>query len=276
VYRTILVHVDRDAGSEERTRLAVGLARQHDARLIGLVAGLPRLPVEFYAHGVGVVAAGPDLETLDRAQLDAEFDLAEAEFKKTTAGSGLKTEWRAAMDLPSNAIVAAANTADILVTGPGDRSLLGDYRLASAGDVLMRCGRPVLVVPEGLDSLDVRTVVVAWKDRREARRAVLDALPMMKGARSTLLFHIDEGPDGARAASDVQSALAGHGVAATLHVEPPEEGTIADQVIRFARRSHADLLVAGAYGHTRFREWAFGGMTRGLLAGCPIPCLMSH
>jgi nucleotide-binding universal stress UspA family protein len=277
MYRTILVHVDRDAGALQRTRLAAGLARQYDATLIGLAAGLPRLPVELYADGLGMAAAaGNDFSDLDRQQLEAEFKLAAATFRKATEGTGLKTEWRSAMDMPSNALVVAANAADIIVAGPGDRTLLGDYRTASAGDVMMRCGRPVLVVPPGLDELKVQTVVVAWNDRREARRAVIDALPFMKAAHQTHLLHIDEGGGAGDSVKDVQAALARHGIEAAIKVEARTADPIEEQITRFARSVKADLVVAGAYGHSRFREWVFGGVTRGLLGRCPFACLMSH
>lgn len=276
MFRTVLVHVDREAGSQERTFLAVGLARHHDAALIGLTAGLPRLPVELYADGIGVVATGNDFTELDRKELEAEFGIAAKAFQKATKDCGLKTEWRSAFDFPSNALVGAASAVDIIVTGPGDRTLLGNYRVASAGDLLMRCGRPVLVVPAGLDELNIRSAVIAWKDRREARRAVTDALPFLKRAARTFILNIDEGDGGSSSAKDIHAALARHHVDATIEVQPPSDGPVAEQLIQFARSRKADLIVSGAYGHSRFREWVLGGMTRGLLGNCPFPCLMSH
>jgi len=276
MFKTILVHVDRDSGSDERTRLAIGLARRYNAALIGLTAGLPRLPVEFYADGLGVIAAGNDFTELDRKELEAEFGLAAKSFAKATEGFGLKTEWRSSMGIPSNAVVAASNAADLIIVGRGDKTVFGDYRTTSAGDVLMRSGRPVLTVPTGLSELTVKNVVVAWKDTREARRAIVDALPFMKEAAHTHLFHIDEGEGALESLKDVQAALARHQVTAKITSEPRGDGPIEEQILQFALRTQTDLIVAGAYGHTRFREWVFGGMTRGLLNNCPIACLMSH
>jgi nucleotide-binding universal stress UspA family protein len=276
MYRSVLVHVDREASSQERIRLAVGLARHHDAALIGLAAGLPRLPVELYADGLGMVAAGNDFTDLDRKEMEAEFGRAAAQFREATKDSGLKTDWRSSFEFPSNALVDAANAADIIVTGCGDRTLLGDYRLASAGDVLMRCGRPVLVVPAGLGELNVRNVLIAWKNTREARRAVADALPLLKRASSVRLVHISEGNGGVQSAKDAQALLARHQIDASLEIQPRGNGMIEEQLIQVARRHESDLVVAGAYGHTRFREWILGGMTRGLLGNCQVPCLMSH
>jgi nucleotide-binding universal stress UspA family protein len=256
--------------------LAIALARHHDAALIGVTAGLPRLPFELYADGIGVFAAGNDLTELDRKELEAEFALVGAAFEKATKDSGLKTEWRSALEFPSNALVAAASAADILVIGPGDRTLLGNYRVASSGDLLLRSGRPVLVVPAGLDELNVRSVVIAWKDRREARRAVADALPFLRRAAHTYILNIDEGDASTSSATDLQAALARHNVNASVEIQPPIDAPVAEQIIQFARTCKADMIVSGAYGHSRFREWVLGGMTRGLLGNCPFPCMMSH
>jgi nucleotide-binding universal stress UspA family protein len=275
MYRTLLVHVDRDAASFERSKLAVDLARQHGAVLVGLTAGLPRLPVEMYSDGFGVFAAGRDFTELDRKELEAEFGRAVAQFREVTKDSGLTTAWRSSFEFPSDAIVAASASADLIIAGPGDRSLLGDYRLASAGDVLMRCGRPMLVVPAGIDRLDVRNVVAGWKNTREARRALADAVPLLKNAARVHLLHIGEGQGGAQSAKDAQAFLEGHQIKATFEVMPHDE-PIEAKFIESAERMSADLIVAGAYGHTRLREWVFGGMTRGLLGNCPIPLLMSH
>lgn len=276
MYRTILTNVGGEGEPSARLGLVVSLAKDFGASIIGLAAGLPRLPVELYADGVGVMAAGHDFTELDRLEVQAEFGIAEARFKEATASSGVKTEWRSAFDFPSNAVVNAANVADLIVTGPGDRTLLGDYRMASAGDVLMRSARPVLVTPDNLGELSARSIVVAWKNRREARRAVSDALPFLKRAAKVHVLHLNEGEDAIQSAKDTVAYLAGHQIAATLEVQAREDLEIEDQLLEVAKRENANLIVAGAYGHTRFREWVLGGMTRGLLAASPIACLMSH
>jgi nucleotide-binding universal stress UspA family protein len=105
---------------------------------------------------------------------------------------------------------------------------------------------------------------------------VTDALPFMKRAAHTYLFHVDEGEGGVQSLKEVQAALARHQIEAKIETQPRGERPIEDEVVQFARRNKGDLIVAGAYGHTRFREWVFGGMTRGFLGNCPMACLMSH
>jgi len=119
-----------------------------------------------------------------------------------------------------------------------------------------------------------------WKDRREARRAIQDALPFLHEARRVTIVEIS-GKDRMEAArhcaDDVVCYLVRHRIKAEARVEAPLPGsTGADQLIGLALDEGADLLVTGAYGHSRLNEWIFGGMTRDLLASSPICCLMSH
>ena len=276
MFRTILVHVDNERGAAERTRCAIDLAKRFDATLLGLTAGVPQLPMELYADAIGSVAIGPDYSDFDRKHVQAEFGKTAAAFKAWTDGSGLETDWRAVFESPSIAIIRAATAADLIVLGVGDHSLIGNYNAPSAGDVVLRTGRPVLVVPQGQNGMNVRNVVIAWKETAEAQRAIADAIPFMKEAKSVTLVQIHEA--GARDGSlaDPEAFLVRHGVAAKTAVLPKGSEPVDQQIVAFAKKSGADLIVAGAYGHTRLREWVFGGVTRGLLLNSPIPCLFSH
>jgi nucleotide-binding universal stress UspA family protein len=276
MFRTIMVHVDSLSGSVERTRFAVDLARQFDAKLIGLTAGVPRLPFEMRNAAVGTVSIGPDYSALDRKRIEAEFTKAATSFKEATQGSRLETEWRAIFDSPSAAVIHAATAVDLVILGAGDQSLIGDFSALSAGDVLFHTGRPILLVPPGRDRVEITTVVVAWKESPEAQRAIADAIPFMKRASNVVIVEVNERGGGPRSLVDPQAFLVGHGITAKTQVLPSGEGGIAAQVTAFANSSEADLIVAGGYGHSRLREWVFGGVTRELLARSPIPCLFSH
>ena len=122
-------------------------------------------------------------------------------------------------------------------------------------------------------------VVVGWKDTREARRAVQEALPFLHEAKRVTIMEICEKDqmDSARQhVDDVVLYLARHRIKAECRVEIQAHGSGADQIIGLAENEGADLLVTGAYGHNRLNEWIFGGMTRDLLTSSPICCLMSH
>jgi nucleotide-binding universal stress UspA family protein len=132
----------------------------------------------------------------------------------------------------------------------------------------------MLLVPPGVDQLLAQNIVVCWSDSREARRAVADSLPFLKQAKDVSVISIatDE-----RGAKDVSAYLRGHGVASSSYVRPITRGSsAADELVQVARQQGADLFVCGAYGHSRAREWAFGGVTRDLLDHSPLCCLMSH
>lgn len=143
----------------------------------------------------------------------------------------------------------------------------------------MGAGRPFLMVPGGVKSLAADHIVVGWKDTREARRAIQDALPFLRQAKRVTVIQICEN-DQAEVArhhiDDVVLYLARHKVKAEGRVETRLSGSGADRLIGFAEDEGADLLVTGAYGHSRLNGWVFGGMTHDLLTSSPICCLMSH
>src|SRR6516165_8739422 len=126
---------------------------------------------------------------------------------------------------------------------------------------------------------EARRIVVAWKDSREARRAVRDALPFLKRAKeATIVTACEHGTEtqAIKHIEDVENYLARHkvivGEKAFLHTEQ----SIATELLRFAKEEKADLIVAGGYGHSRLGEWALGGVTRELLSKSALCCLFSH
>ena len=268
-YRTILVHVEIEPTTGKEVRLAVNLARQHDAALIGVAAGLPRATLALPGGGGG----DPDFIKAERDEIEAELKAAELRFSNATKGAGLRAEWRSALEFPALAIARAAVAADlILVRRPARATGLDRFRSVALGDLLMSAGRPVLVVPENWDELNVRDVVVGWKDAPEARRALSDALPFLKRAEQVNVIEI--GGDGT-SLREAKAFLDRHEVHARSETIAPA-GAAGDQLVRFARQAQSHLIVVGAYGHSRLREWVLGGVTRALLHDCPVPCLFSH
>ena len=147
--------------------------------------------------------------------------------------------------------------------------------------VLIGAGRPVLLVPRGVASVAARRVVVAWKDTRESRRALADALPFLTRAEEVLVLEICEQGEAGRAAAefrvgDVAAHLALHGVKAVAQVRPLQDRAVADELVRAAGQQGADLIVAGGYAHARLWELAWGGVTRALIRRSPICCVLSH
>lgn len=270
-YKTILVHADMDAGASNRIRLAARLAEQQGARLIGAAARLPQPLIEVHAAGTALLSAGLiDAATTDNA---AAFKAAEEHFYRCTADFEVKIEWRTAVDFPAIALADFAAAADLIVAGGGGES---DGRAFDVGDLVMRAGRPVLAVPDDREELTVRDVTVAWKNTREARRALADGLPLLKTADRVLLLNIRE-RDGERPAlTEAKSFLAQHGIAAVGEVLAPGGRAPGDHILAVAKQRRSDLIIAGTFGHTRLREWVLGGVTRSLLSTSPVPCLLSR
>lgn len=271
-YATIIAYTDGDEASNSRVRLAVDLADRFHATLIGVAACAPRPPVT--ADGALV---GREIE----AEIeDLATGLAEKEkrFLAIASGPNRSVEWRSSNDLPNDAIADEARAADLIVIGR-DRVLDNPFRSLDPGSVLLKVGRPVLVVPHTVPSLKARKVLIAWHDSREARRAVRDSIPFLKLAEQILLTHVcdeDASEDAKASVHDVAKYLSRHRIGASAGIVLKAGGSVADELIRVAEYEKADLIVSGAYGHSRLGEWVFGGVTRNLLARSPVCCLFSH
>jgi len=253
------------------------LAGKFDATLVGFAATPLRLPLEMYDAALGTVALGPDSAEIDRTAIEAEFARDKAAFLQAAKGTRLETDWREVFEEPAVAVITAATIADLIVLGSGDHTLLGNLNAPNVGDVVLNTGRPLLVVPARYAGADAGTsIVVAWKNTPQSQRALSDAIPFMKGAAKVVLLSVREKGGDDPSLADALGFLVRHGIAAKTDVRVRGKASVEDEIIDFARRQNADLIVAGAYGHTRLREWAFGGVTRGLLDRSPVPCLFSH
>jgi len=270
---TIMVAVDFGEATKARIGVAVELASRFNSLLIG-VAGWPlcneraatsreaTLAIDRYWHQDDV---------LHRLQQLGE------EFRALASAAPLGMEWRSSVGFPREVIANEARAADLVVIGqdpmPGD---IG--RTYDPGTIILTAGRPVLVVPPATRRLAASRVLIAWKDTREARRATRDALPFLKGAASVSIATAN--PDKS-AGTDAQVAdlgryLAHHDVRVDKQIATVAEEDEGHILLRLAEENGIDLIVAGAYGRTRFSEWAFGGVTRHLLRNSDVPCLFSN
>jgi len=158
-------------------------------------------------------------------------------------------------------------------------SALGPHQHLEIGDAVMKAGRPVLVVPPRRTSLALDRVLVAWKDTAESRKAISAALPLLRKATELTILEIvsDEGERNAAMArvADVANWLSRHNVQASARVELSAGGA-GSQLDAIASEARIDVIVAGAYGHTRLQEWIFGGVTRHLLRQNSACVLLMH
>jgi len=267
-FDALMVYVEADGVLDQRVRLAASLAERFAAHLIGLSGLAVRPPV--VANGVVLVDA--DDNDLMRATLADKGNW----FLNVAGCDARKPEWRSALDFPTELLAHEARSADLVVIGqkPGPG---GPYRSLDPGAAIVKMGRPTLVVPEKVSSVRGEHVVIGWS--REARRAVRDALPFLQEADSVKIVqvcNVDEEKSAVKHLDDLGRYLLRHRIKADYTVMLEQKGSGAGQLIRIAEEERADLLVTGAYGHSRLGEWIFGGMTRDLLALSPVCCLFSN
>ena len=268
-YANFLVSVDFGEAAPDRVRLAAGLARRFDAALTGAAACNVPAPILVRDADDAI-----DPEQRSEAQAREILEQARALFERS-AGDGIRTEWHAALAKPFTHLVEQARAADLVVggrRGPDDEETGG--LVVPPGPVLMEVGRPVLVVPPRLVQVKGARIVVAWKDTPEARRAVTAALPFLREADEVFVATVGDDAEH-HGAEAVARHLRRHGAPATPHLMRPVRQE-SDDILEFAQGREADLIVMGAFGRSRLREWIFGGFTRDALERCPVCCLMSH
>ena len=270
-FASILAHFDLTPSSEARGRLAVQLAEEHGAHFIGAAAEQQL----FEIYNDMTVNVSTSVSDEERARVDGDLHAARKRFDAVVEARN-DVEWRSCVTEPERFLVGQARAADLVVVGRCASYDVADDALGvRPGTVALECGRPVLVVPPEKDYLAAHKVVVAWKDTREARRAVRDALPILKKANEVVVMTAAPAFRDA-GAEDVSIWLDRHGVRSRVSVHASEVEDVAADLINVADDIGADLIVSGAYGHSRTREWFFGGATRDLLETSKHCLFMSH
>ena len=272
-FATLMVHLDLDHTNDARLSIAADLAERLDAGVIGIAACSEVLP--YYADGF----VSGMLVDENRIEIQKRIDSAEERFRSALNGRAKQIEWRSALTQPTFYVAEQARAADLVIVGANRAAdALDPLRQLDPSDLVTMAGRPILIVPQGVGEMKAERILVAWKDTREARRAIWDALPLLRKCEKAIVAEIDENNDPSAAQSrvdDVVAWLAGHGVKAFGTV-PPSVQEAAIQLETLAWEEGADLIVAGAYGHSRFREWVLGGVTRDLITKTPRCSLLAH
>jgi nucleotide-binding universal stress UspA family protein len=275
--KSILVHVDASPHCPVRLAQAQQLAEAHDCVVTALFATSPTdLQYPFgMAPGLEVTAMANAIEASRREQARAHFDAA-------VAAGASRLQWaELRRDQGLMAFNRSALYADLVLLGQHDP------RLGSAQDVpadfvewtLHDSGKPALVLPYTVQQArPMRTALVAWKESREAARALSAALPLLRQADKVhvVMWNDSQTPRSPADAGPLLACLQVHGVVAEVHPQGPATSQLGDHLLSLAADLGADLLVMGCYGHARIREWVTGGVTRTVLASMTLPVLMSH
>ena len=273
-YKTILVHVDAGDRWPARLDVAIPLARRFDAHLVGLYAlSALRIPAFVRAE------AGPALLAAQR-MAEEQVKQAQALFARTTERAGLaNAEWRASTDDAAAVVPLHARYADLLVIGQPDGDRPSGMESDFAHRIVLSAGRPVLIVPYAgrFNSLG-QQVLLAWNGQREAARATTDALPLLRSAGKVAVVCVNPKRDGhgELPGADIALYLARHGVRAEVSNVVGSDIDAGNQLLSYAADVSSDLIVMGAYGHSRFSELLLGGVTRLMMSTMTVPVLMSH
>lgn len=274
-YANLMVYVDDEPDNAVRIGFGCDLARAFDAAVIGVSVSEAEPPLIDAAAG-GAMAG--EILALRRDQADAELAAARTLFEAVVKDAAVSHSWRSETGYPASWLTRQARAADLVLIGrDGGRR---PYRAPDAGDLVMGVGRPVLIAPPqaGAAPLD-GVAVVAWKDGREAQRATAAALPLLRRAQTVRVVEIC-GPGQADAAKtrvkDVADWLRRHGASAEGEVRIADDRPAGDRLLAYVEETGANLVVAGAWGHSRLREWVLGGVTQALISRCPAWLLLSH
>jgi nucleotide-binding universal stress UspA family protein len=273
-YAAVLTHVQADSDTAPRLACAIDMAERFNAAIIGV--GAEMIPP--LAFDGGFYSLEADWVTAMRQSIDERLKMARETYCTAVKPLGKRAIWESGLQLPAPGLAAASRAADLIVAGGAPRRAADAYRDAAPAELALISGRPVLVAPSHGPALEAKHVILAWKDTREARRAMSDAMPFLELAEAVEVVEVCDPVDEDQArirVDDVVGALVRRGVRAQGKVIAHAHADTAP-LLREAGLFGADLIVAGAYGHSRLGEWVFGGFTRDLLEQDERYLILSH
>ncbi len=271
---SVLVHLADDPAEAQRVRVALALAKAHGATVEGvfITPSLKDLPLGY----VGRAAAGGYIGALADAYADRAKS-SEKRFKELSAGA--QASWRKEEGDPGECLGKRLYYADLAIVGRTPAQNIEEAVVAYPPDHLaMIAVAPVVLVPPEFQATEIgKTAMIAWKPTREASRAVRLAMPILRKADRVVVLTIDNAEDPPSANDDLAAWLRQHGVAKVEQRHDRDEDRVAgERIVDNAASVGADLIVMGAFGHSRLREFVFGGATRYVLDNAKLPVLLAH
>ncbi|HSA80603.1 MAG TPA: universal stress protein [Geminicoccaceae bacterium] len=276
-YKNLLVQVDDTRGCARRIEFAVALAVSHEAHLTGVYIISEPSPSSFVGIPVELLT---DLQ--QKARERADFAL--GRFADVAKRNQIAFETRFDRVLyteVADALATNARYADLVILGQHDPDDPAAGPRYLQEEVILGSGRPALIVPYiGPAATFGERVMIAWDASREAARAVNDALPLLERAKAAGVVTVNPGDKpfghGEEPGADIGLHLARHGIKVEVQRVESRDLDTANAILSHVANEGADVLVMGAYGHSRLREVVLGGVTRTILAEMTVPVLMSH
>ena len=272
-YQTLMVHLQLGHSNEAVLGAAKQIAQDCNAAVIGIVVGQQTQMI--YGKGYALI----DFFDREQAHLEEKVAAEEALFRAAFKGHAHNIKWQSLVTMePMVDFIAQACNADLIITGVAPTDFYEGPNSVHAGEIVMQSGRPVLAVPVSSKQFKLDNMLIGWKDTREARRVITDALPLLKFAKEITVLQIATEEDEAatnKRLNDVVAWLKSHSIIANPLVSISEDAD-SIQFLSIAKKQQADIVITGAYGHSRFREWVLGGVTNELLQGAHYNSFLSH
>lgn len=278
MFQSLLADLSNESVAPDVMNMAVLLATQHEAHLVGLHV-MP--PLDIYVSSDLALPAA-----LTQHYLDLQRELAgrvKSRFEDRTANQGIVAEWRQVddgMTSVADAICEQGNTCDLVIMSQFDGDRAGNGRDDLPAQVLGRCGRPVLIVPRGFEP-DVigQRIFVAWDGSRESTRAVFASLPLLRRAAFVRLQRVNP-PHADRhrvmgLTEELANTLSRHGVPVEVFQSDSTVSEVGEELLEYAADTEADMMVMGCFGHGALRDILLGSTTRHVLTRMKLPVWMS-
>lgn len=274
--KDILVHVDSTKALSERLGYAISLAEKHNAHLTALYI-VPKFPMPAYVD----VPIGPGVVEEAMQLMREEADKTHKRVSEISGNTDVTLEWRQEEGDPDRIMTEHGRYADLIIMGQPNPDESGELGFWTTEHVLLNMGRPTLVVPYiGAPSEVGGRILVAWNGSAQAVRAINDAIPVLQKAQYVQVLSVNprksDMDEKQVPGADISHHLARHSVNVEAESMEATEASVANLLLSHVSDMSADMIVMGAYGHSRFREIVLGGVTRHLIRHMTVPVFMSH
>jgi len=272
VYKTILVHMANDEGHMTRFNVALGIAKAHQAHLIALYNASP--------VSMPQTGRGASREYLAEAtEIAYEKALTvRAEIEEVSAKANVPVEWRIGEGDHIKVLSQHALAVDLVIVSHAKADELEDrITFHIPENTVLYSGCPVLVIPQKYKVLIPGThIMIAWKGCSESLLAARDAMPLLKIAEKVTLFTVVKPSQESIEEQEFANFLSRHDVLVNVARDESSAGNVGESILKNAKDFEADLIVMGAYGHSKLHEVAFGSITKYVTAHMTVPVLLSH
>ncbi|NGR06441.1 universal stress protein [bacterium SGD-2] len=274
----IAIYLSNDEACSRRIDAGLRIAKEHNAEVIGVY---PSDGAAGHYYDESIIPQ--DVRKILRGRQDEYRDSVRKQFLERAEAAGVKAQWRSPRGDADEALSLHARYCDLLVMSKAERVDTVTSIIPNLPEsVVMAAGRPVLMIPRvGTVPTIGQRVLYCWDQRREAARAFTDAGPFLKNCKELVVLEIDRDEDvfrdGDIREEDISDYCISRGYPKPKHLVKNSEGIgVGNVILNTASDMGSDLIVMGAYGHSRMRQWVMGGASRTLLSSMTVPVLLAH